>query len=223
MELLLPDGGWGSHKPLLQSLIEIFKPYFIMELGIGSFSTPILSKQCVKYVGIEQDLLWIEKILSLPELKNINILHHATDIKIEQRFEDLSLTQIGNLIMFYTILKGSVFTFKIDGYSMLFVDNYTGCRTVAIDTMYDAFDIICYHDSEAVEYYSYNFSEKIEKNYCHYTLTTDIIGTSVFIKKSLKHLSSQLENTIKPYIFQYAKENNMDVNLINFKKDKTKQ
>jgi hypothetical protein len=215
----LPDGGWGSHKPLLQALIDVFKPYYIMELGIGIYSTPILSGGCVKYVGVEQDLCWIKKILSLPELQSIQVLRHESDIKVDQRFEDMPIGQIDSVVEFYTMLKNSVIELQPSEHSMLFVDNYTGCRTLAINTMFDGFDIICYHDSEAVQWYNYKFNAILKDNYDHYTLMTNGIGTSVFIKKSLSDLSAQLKDAIQPIIKSYAEENNIHVELINFKKD----
>jgi hypothetical protein len=221
----IPDTGWGSHKPLLQALIDVFAPYFIMELGIGIHSTPILSKKCTKYVGVEQDYKWIEKMLNFPDFQFVKIIHHASDIKIGQRFDDLTINQIDGLIGFYTMLKNSVIELSQGEYSMLFVDNYPGCRTLAINTMFDAFDIICYHDSEAVDWYNYNFDENLKNNYNHYTLTTDIVGTrdivgtSVFIKKELKELSAELKHIVRQYVEKYAEENNMDENLITFKQD----
>lgn len=219
---LLPDGGWGSHKPLLKALIDIFNPYYVMELGIGLYSTPILYNNCIKYVGVEQNLEWINKILSIPEFQNLEILHHNIDIKIDQKYNDIKVSNKIELIQFYQMLKNSLIEFGLpkNEYSMLFVDNYTGCRNIAINVMFDAFDIICYHDSEAVEWYGYDFNEELKNNYSHYTLMTNCIGTSVFIRKSLKNLSCQLGHVIEAYIVQYAKQNNMDINLINFKKNK---
>jgi hypothetical protein len=215
--------GWSTHRPLLKSLIDVFKPYFIMELGIGTYSTPILYNPSWNYIGIEQDSGWIDKITEDFNYPRNIFIHHQQDSDIALRYSDMPDELKISLKQYYSELS-NIYSGKypiVEGFKMLFVDNYTGSRTIAINTMYDDFDIIAFHDSEPefIDVYEYYFCKEIYDNYDLYTLHTDICWTSVFIKKSLKDLSQELPENINKYIKEWGEEKNIFIKNIELKKE----
>jgi hypothetical protein len=40
-----PAWVWGSHLPLLESLIQVVHPELILELGVGRHSTPLFARE----------------------------------------------------------------------------------------------------------------------------------------------------------------------------------
>jgi len=33
---------WGSHQPVLKAVLEVLKPFSVVECGCGNYSTPLL-------------------------------------------------------------------------------------------------------------------------------------------------------------------------------------
>jgi len=53
---------WASHRPLVLAVIDVYRPSFVLELGIGDFSTPLFQNKEFDYLGVESDPEWIERI-----------------------------------------------------------------------------------------------------------------------------------------------------------------
>ena len=49
------DYAWSSHQPVIRMALKVFKPKFILELGIGRYSTPIFLKEKCEKAFIEND------------------------------------------------------------------------------------------------------------------------------------------------------------------------
>lgn len=84
------DPEWSSHQPLIQAVMDFYKPKFVLELGMSKYSTPFFLKPDVEYLGIENDKDWIEHLKT--ELGNINCKFHflGEEVKISTHYPELS-------------------------------------------------------------------------------------------------------------------------------------
>jgi hypothetical protein len=170
------ESQWASHKPLTKSIMEFYKPKFVLELGVGNFSTPELLKEN-DYLGIENDIKWIDTIKN--KYKNINILHHdlGNDVQISTKYQSLSQNQINEFVKFYNDIHIPNVESKL-----LFVDQFTCVRTLSLNALGNKFDIIIYHDSEPSGIKWYNYDLINLKDFKKYHLKTDIVWTTLLIK-----------------------------------------
>jgi hypothetical protein len=170
------ESQWASHKPLTKSIMEFYKPKFVLELGVGNFSTPELLKEN-DYLGIENDIKWIDTIKN--KYKNINILHHdlGNDVQISTKYQSLSQNQINEFVKFYNDIHIPNVEPKL-----LFVDQFTCVRTLSLNALGNKFDIIIYHDSEPSGIKWYNYDLINLKDFKKYHLKTDIVWTTLLIK-----------------------------------------
>lgn len=119
---------WASHQPIIKGVLELYKPKFILELGIGENSTPLFAG--LPYMGIENDADWISH-LTAKFHTNQPFIHHNLD------------RQAGSLADYYAALP-----VPAARPNLLFVDNYETCRMIAINTLRQKFDLILFHDCE---------------------------------------------------------------------------
>lgn len=214
--------GWSTNKPLIASLLEITSPKFIVELGIGMHSTPLfINSGCEDIIFIDSDKGWLDYIrlnnvfgprhqtlfhdLGPTKLKGVFLKHLTTDqrLGIVSYYEDLS----------EIVADNSGFP------KMLFVDNVTCCRTLAINTLYKEFDIIIYHDCEpkGILWYEYYFNKELIHNFDNYILKTPKTWTGCFINPKL-NIEEELQANIKHHVLTYSKEVNIDSNKIYLEK-----
>ena len=52
---------WGSHKPVLQAIMEVLNPQSVVECGCGGYSTPIIERYAKSIISIEHDVAWSKK------------------------------------------------------------------------------------------------------------------------------------------------------------------
>lgn len=201
---------WSTHQPLLSGLLDTFKPNYILELGIGIYSTPIFVKyKPEELLCIDNDEEWLNKMLE--EFKGgCNILLHKLDdnLGFHSFPRDLSVENKNHIVEYYgelseTIKEKSLYP------KMLFVDNFTCCRTLAINTLCGVFDVIAYHDCQpaGIIWYGYNFVVELKNMFNYYILKTPISWTGAFIRQGLDQ--SRLSSTIIPYISKYCTENGL--------------
>jgi hypothetical protein len=180
----------STHQPLIRAVLEAYKPDFVLELGVGDFSTPLLSK-VENYMGIENDHEWIERIKGDYVL---SIYHHAVDFGIGTQFRQLSEYKKEELKLFYRSI-----VVPLSGIKLLFVDNWTGCRTIAINELRNKFDLIIFHDCqpEGVFVYNYDLIDTDGFEICF--LKSPISWTALMYKE-------ERELNIDPFIAEYVKE-----------------
>lgn len=211
---LAQDYSWSTHQPLLYSLLECFEPEFVLELGVGLYSTPIFSndQNIKKLISVENDKEWYEHILKNINFKSNHELfwHDLKELNKYMFLKDLNESQIKRLKENYEDIYNTTCDSNYN-LKLLFVDNFTCCRTIAINTLYKYFDIIVYHDAEGVDWYDYDkFDEDLILKYHRYILQSERSWTGCFIKNDLKNLKYVSEN-IKQYIQKYCIENNSDI------------
>jgi hypothetical protein len=132
----------SSHQPVIIDVLAKFKPKFVLELGIGYYSTPLF--RGIDYIGIDNNKEWVDRMNG--QYPDMRFIHH--DIGELKNYEmDDSKSFLTNAIRYYdSILLPDVKP------RLLFVDNYASLRTIAINTLKDKFQYIIYHDSEAKVY-----------------------------------------------------------------------
>jgi hypothetical protein len=215
---IVNDYAWSTHKPLLASLVEVAEPGFILELGVGLHSTPIfLNSKCKDIIFIDSDNAWLDHVKknnSFDDRHEI-FFHDLGSGKGKHIFpKDLSAQQKLEIIKYYENLALKISS-KAGKPKMVFVDNMTCCRTLAINTLYKYFDIITYHDCEPVgiSWYEYYFEKNLKKEFKHYILKTPKSWTGCFISYKLD-IDADLKSNIKKHILKYSEEIGIEANKI---------
>ena len=173
---------WASHQPLIRGVLDLYKPEFVLELGIGDNSSLLFAG--TNYLGIENDSQWIEHMSK----------------KSRQRFiwHDLD-HQSGSLQDYYGSLQ-----LPETKNNLLFVDNYESCRMIAINTLRDKFNVIIFHDCEPSLGARVNHYDMIDSSgFVVYFLKTSANWTGVMIRNDLGY--DNLKKAVDPYIEKFKK------------------
>ena len=212
------DYAWSTSKPLLASLVEVAEPAFILELGMGMHSTPLfINSGCDDIIFIDSDKEWLEYIKSNNVFSSGHeiLFHDLGHPKMKSVFfKQLTRDQKLEIKNYYKELSNRIAN-NINTPKMLFVDNATCCRTLAINTLYKEFDVIIYHDCEpkGIIWYEYYFEKNLKKEYKNYVLKTPKSWTGCFINCKLD-ICMSLEDNIKKHVLTYSKEIGIDHNKI---------
>jgi hypothetical protein len=177
----------STHQPLLKAILKAYSPKFILELGIGDFSTPILSGCGAVYMGIENDSEWIERFPGL------NIIYHPVSFNNDTNLRSI-LGEFPQLHDYYSSI-----VIPPERPNLLFVDNWTACRMVAINALRDKFDLIVYHDCQPRNLGTYNYNGINRAGFNFKYLTSPTSWTGLMYKKAK-------ELDIQPFIDEYIKE-----------------
>lgn len=180
---------YSTHLPLLRAVMDNIKPAFVLELGTGIHSTPVLSKG--NYLGIENDLEWMAEVNKACQAK---IIHQPTDIDISTPLRALTEAQQKEITDYYNSL---VIPDVLPRF--LFVDNYTGFRTLAINALKEKFDFVSYHDCEPAGIAWYDYDRLDKRGYYSYYICSPTSWTCLMSRKAV-------ELTMDNYIKEYLKE-----------------
>lgn len=205
---------WASHQPMINGVLEEFKPKYILELGIGDYSTPLFyNYKPIEMLSIENDREWLGSYSQFNTSYPI-ILHELDkEIKLGTHPCDLSEKQKSKHREYY--LDIADFVKNISLYpKLLFVDQFTCLRAESINTLYPYFDIIIYHDCQpaGIDWYEYYFDTELLDTYKHYTLKTPIVWTGCFVAKHLA--DNNLATTILPYINTFCVNYTLNANKV---------
>jgi hypothetical protein len=214
MKDLCNDWRWSTHQPLNELVVSFFEPELIVELGGGIYSTPIfINKKPKKFICIENDGSWIEFLKKefdfiypneLREHKLRKHINKGTFVNELKRHEKQKIYD------YYLTLGEEVNSIKADT-KFLFVDNFTCCRSIAINTLYENFDIIAYHDCEpnGVPWYDYKFNKALINNFHHYYMITSDSWTGLFVNKNKKYNKQEFQRQSISFVKKYKQENNI--------------
>lgn len=196
------DYAWSTHQPMIRMALKVFKPGFILELGIGKYSTPIFLKESCDKIFIENDQAWIKE-MNIPGVIYHKVSTANQDIPISAITED----QRKSIIDFYQ--KFGNWIWEKDKPRLMFVDSYSCCRAISINVLYPAFDVIIYHDCQpgAREFNDYYFSEVIKDQFDIYNLSNPKTWTGLLVRKPSDE--KLMINEIQPLIDEYMTENNI--------------
>lgn len=198
---------WSTHQPLIKAVLKAFDIKFVMEMGIGVFSTPLFIMYGCETVLVENEEGWID-YMNYYCNKDLKCIHHKVPIPNQEAgYDYLTPELIEELKSYYSSLKYLV---SKNGLKLLFVDNYSSCRALTVNTLYSAFDIVIYHDCEpqSIARQNYYFDEKLKSNYVNYLLTSPRTWTGCFIKKEID--SPRLSEIIKPIMDWYKSDNGVE-------------
>jgi len=188
---------WSSHQPLIRAAMELYVPKFVLELGIGIHSTPIFLEYNTKYLGIESNKNWIDHIRGIYE--GINVLHHDVgELTLDIHLKDLTEVQKSEIYFYYANIK--IPDLKPN---LLFMDQYISCRTIAINTISEKFDIVIYHDCEPAGIIAYDYNLINVKGFNTYYLKSSDSWTAIMINQEGDKCFNELQRTIIPFIEIY--------------------
>jgi len=213
---IVNEWDWSSHQPLIKTLVEVFRFGYILELGVGKYSTPIFLEQNADLVCIENDPKWMAHVQAfVGDAKNVQFLYHrlSDHIKPSTKSYELSEAETSSVISYYKELGYKIAARPKSELKLLFVDQFACLRTHSINTMYDKFDVISYHDCEpnGIPWYSYHFVDGLLENYVQYKLVTPISWTGCFIKKTLPFDPGAFKTKCYAHCIQFCKENTLPV------------
>lgn len=180
----------STHQPLVKAVLEAYSPEFVLELGIGNYSTPLFA--WLNYCGVDNDEDWIQ--LMRARSLNIWLIHHKVDFNKGDRPESLSQVQRDSLKSYYNEL-----TILPQRPNLLFVDCYTASRTIAINTLKDRFDLIIFHDCQPEGLMVYGYDKIETKGFGMKFLKSPTAWTALMYRQNK-------ELNIEKYINEYLKE-----------------
>lgn len=188
---------WSTHIPIIRAVMELYKPNFVLELGTGINSTPVFLEYKTRLMSIENDPAWMEYVKD--KLKTEIILHDLHGIQIGAHLSELTNDQKADMVSYYSGLRLPNLKPKL-----LFVDQFTSCRTISINTLGDKFDLIIYHDCQpdGIKWYDYDLINL--KGFVTYYLKTPTSWTAFMVRDDKGF--ELLDNAIKPHIQNYMKE-----------------
>jgi hypothetical protein len=188
-----------THIPLIKTILELYNPRFILELGIGRYSTPLFGEYVkstgFQYRGIENDERWIADIKD--KNPDLDIVYHD--------MEGVPITSIlKNISQYKQDIYGEYYGAQIIpevSPRLLFVDNYGSCRVIAINTLKDKFDFIIFHDCELAGAFEYSYDKINTSGFRVFYLKNNLSWSAVMAKEGWD--TSALFTAILPHIAQH--------------------
>jgi hypothetical protein len=186
-----------THIPLTRTVLKMFEPKYIMELGIGWYSSSLFNEYKkvhpeIQYVGIENDKVWMADVKTQCPLLDF-VYHDMGEVSIRMFWNDLSQYQRDTLSEYYGKLSIPDTSPKL-----LFVDNYGSCRVIAFNTLKDKFDFIIIHDCELAGAFAYSYDRLNTAGYDAYYLKNNLSWTVLFVRKGID--ISGISGVIDPFV-----------------------
>lgn len=160
---------WGSHQPVLLSVLNILKPERIVECGTGYYSTGKIMAYAKESIHIEHDPVWFKRIRDCT-------VHEANNTKwFLREFCAGNATAIHELPPgeFEKICDHYKGLAKMIGHcDMLFVDTFRAARVPALLHLGPISPVIILHDLEgnSPAYYEYHRAkEMLDANFSTYS------------------------------------------------------
>lgn len=200
---MTPQWAWATHQPLIQSLIDLYDPKYVLEIGVGLYSTPLFISEDIEYLGIEQNKVWIDKVREA--IPSVELRYHEVPFDSAFRLWNLTNKQIFDIVSYYSSLRQEIE--EKQGVKLLFVDCFTATRLYAINTLWDLFDIVVYHDSHPKVRKVYGY-DRLKPTYNQYQLTSKNSWTGAFVKQDIG--KTTINNSISKYIKMFNERWNID-------------
>lgn len=205
---------WSTHKAILMLVMEEYQPQFVLELGCGFHSTPILCK-APHYIGIDNDKEWLEELQKQMPDSSFKF-HDLNGVGKHEQFKDLKDTIKFNLFNYYDELRDHLEDKPQPRF--LFVDQFTCARNISINLLSDHFDFIGFHDCqpEGMKVYQYDFG-RVKEKFNLFILTSPTSWTGLLISKKIG--VKGIEEKIKPYVESYCKDVGLPIKTMVLKGD----
>lgn len=180
---------WSSHNPAILTALDLLKPDFILELGVGNFSTPLLLESQAQLLWhIENDLPWLDHVQkTFATDGRSEFRHHAMGDRVNKSTAWSSLPSQSQAAQheYYQNLADEISRLDLEP-RLLFVDHFTCVRTLSINHLCPQFDWVIYHDAETPEVYGYqNIRQDFRDQFDQYTLRTASSWTGMLIRRGL--------------------------------------
>lgn len=205
---------WATHQPLIKVALDLYKPDFILELGIGENSTPIFSKYVnsgtCTYVGVENDKDWIALMQKSCPFLNF-IYHNVLPITGSIPFSKLTVSQKVSLFEYYKNLNIPVLQ---NSNNLLFVDQYASTRALSINILMDKFDVLIVHDVEPKAYKFYMYNKIDFTGYDLHILESPTTSTLLVERKGKG--TDAIKEAINKYLIEFKKEHSVTMQLKKF-------
>jgi len=170
---------WASHQPMIRMVCELYNPGYVLEIGVGIFSTSLFKD--MDYLGAETSKEWADYISTK---FNVPVLNYSIDTELAEYYDSLPIGQ---------------------GQKLLFVDGEEGTRLTAINTLSPKFNIIIFHDCEPEPGARVNQYAKVNtEGFKTYFLKTNMNWTGLMVRKDYGF--EVFEKTIQKYIEDFKKQ-----------------
>jgi len=186
---------WSTHQPFIRAIMELYKPKYVLELGIGNYSTPVFLEYSTILKSIENDSDWINEIKS--KYPEIDVTHHDAGVSQSEPLRRVSQPILNNIRRYYDSLEVPEISPKL-----LFVDQFSACRTISINALANKFDFVIFHDTHARDY---RYDKITVKGFKRFELVTDKNSTGILIKDEID--ISKFKAAVNKQIKRYKKEN----------------
>lgn len=199
---------WMTHAPLIRAVMDVYSPAFVLELGVGDYSTPIFVEYGVKYLGVDTELEWVNDII---KKYDVNVFYHEIgEIGRRLNYKKITEEQRADIREYY---EGLMFPELKP--NLLFVDQDATCRLISIQVLSPKFDIILYHDHDEMGFEDNSYDLINDYGFNRYALTTERTGAGVMIRQGIDKGIEVLNDAIQPYIKQFV-EGLTDCKWMNF-------
>lgn len=187
----------ATHVPLIRLVLGLYRPQFIMELGVGWYSTPVFDNyvkynEGCTYEGIENDSNWIADVKVSCPAANI-LFHDLGDVDIKMTWRELSQYKKDLIGDYYRDLP-----IPESRPNLLFVDNYGACRVVAFNALKDKFAFVIIHDCEMAGASFYHYDKLDTSEFNIYYLKNNLSWTALMVRKGMDE--SGIADAIVPLI-----------------------
>ena len=200
---------WSSHNPAIVTALDLLMPDFILELGVGNYSTPLLLRSQAQLLWhIENDLPWLDHVQQTFDTDNrSHFRHHAIGDHVNKStsWASLSSQSQADQHEYYENLADEIG--RLDrGPRLLFVDHFTCVRTLSINHLAPQFDWVIYHDAETPEVYGYqNIRQDLRDQFDQYLLRTASSWTGMLIRRGMT-AAEQLDDRIMANCHTFGKK-----------------
>lgn len=178
---------WSSHRPVIQTLLKLLQPQFIMELGVGNFSTPVLlASDARQIMHIENDQPWLDHVTQQfsNDTRSQFLFHDlGPGVKKSTAWSVLPEQWQRQQTQYYQRLATDHVPQHLSP-RLLFVDHYTCLRVLSINVLADHFDAVIYHDAETPDTYGYqHIRADLADQFDHWQLRPNSSWTGFMVRR----------------------------------------
>jgi hypothetical protein len=173
---------YGTHLPVLRSLVEVFHPRGVLELGAGKFSTPYFYHNVENVVSLENDPEWRAEVAKLlPPRERFSLIHHdVPGITASTRTREVTAATRDCCLAYYQDVIDSC-----QPLDLLFIDHVSGLRAPALYALHPRFDFVVYHDAEYRVFRPGESGTIDPGEYFHFVLRSYLPHTGVLFRRVL--------------------------------------
>lgn len=177
------DAKYGTHLPVLVSLLSLFPVGGVLELGGGIHSTQLFHQASPIVLTVENDEQWYKVLLQ--KFNNFNdlkrIILDKTKFKRKEKLIWIDVAEkASSSVKLYRQLLSTY-----PAVNFLFVDHFIALRPISMLTLVDFMDIIVFHDTESPAYGYDGVTLVVDTSmFEFFEVTATLPYTSMLIRKS---------------------------------------